>query len=200
MRILSESIRHYKQRRMSITLQWRHNGPDSVWNHQPHHCLLKRLFRRRSKKTSKLRVTGLFAGNSPETGEFPAQMASNAEKVSIWWRHHDIGGIVLSFLPEVIVVGSHRAYHSMATVLKLVYQATHYMAGLKPHEIYTLYTIGHLRTAQSSRRNLRVMMRPWYLTLTARWLQMTWCPNTVSTHLIYHYRKLAKAASDLGHR
>ena len=24
------------------------------------------------------------------TGEFPAQMASNAENVSIWWRHHDI--------------------------------------------------------------------------------------------------------------
>ena len=23
------------------------------------------------------------------TGEFPAQMASNAENVSIWWRHHD---------------------------------------------------------------------------------------------------------------
>ena len=22
-------------------------------------------------------------------GEFPAQMASNAENVSIWWRHHD---------------------------------------------------------------------------------------------------------------
>ena len=28
------------------------------------------------------------AGNSPGTGEFPAQMASNAENVSIWWRHH----------------------------------------------------------------------------------------------------------------
>ena len=40
------------------------------------------------KKTSKLRVTGLCVGNSPETGEFPAQMASNAENVSIWWRHH----------------------------------------------------------------------------------------------------------------
>ena len=37
-------------------------------------------FRRRSKKTSKLRVTGLCAGNSPTTGIFPAQMASNAEK------------------------------------------------------------------------------------------------------------------------
>ena len=76
-----------------LALQWRHNGPDSVSNHQPHHCLLNRLFRRRSKKTSKLCVTGLCVGNSPETGEFPAQMASNAEKndnqkVSIWWRHH----------------------------------------------------------------------------------------------------------------
>ena len=28
-------------------------------------------------------------GNSPGTGEFPAQMASNAENVSNWWRHHD---------------------------------------------------------------------------------------------------------------
>ena len=41
-----------------------------------------------AKKTSKLRVTGLFVGNYPGTGEFPAQMASNAENVSIWWRHH----------------------------------------------------------------------------------------------------------------
>ena len=39
-------------------------------------------------KTSKLRVTGLCAGNSPVTDEFPAQKASNAENVSIWWRHH----------------------------------------------------------------------------------------------------------------
>ena len=46
------------------------------------------LFRSRSKETSKLRVTGLCAGNSPGTGEFPAHMASNAENVSIWWRHH----------------------------------------------------------------------------------------------------------------
>ena len=44
---------------------WRHNGRGSVSNHQPHDCLLNRLFRRRSKKTSKLRVTGLCVGNSP---------------------------------------------------------------------------------------------------------------------------------------
>ena len=41
-----------------------------------------RSFRRRSKKTSKLRVTGLCTGNSPVTGEFPIQMANNAENVS----------------------------------------------------------------------------------------------------------------------
>ena len=46
------------------------------------------LFRRRSKKTPKVRVTGLCEGNSPGTSEFPAQMASYAEYVSIWWRHH----------------------------------------------------------------------------------------------------------------
>ena len=77
------------QRFGGMSLRWRHNGNDGVSNHQPRHCLLKRLFRRRSKKTSKLRVTGLCAGNSPGTGEFPAQIASNAENVSIWWRHHE---------------------------------------------------------------------------------------------------------------
>ena len=56
---------------------------NGVSNHEPHDCLLKRLFRRTSKKTLKLRVTGLCAGNSPMTGEFPAQKASNAENVSI---------------------------------------------------------------------------------------------------------------------
>ena len=59
-------------------LQWRHNECVDVSNHQPHHCLLNHLFRRRSKKTSKLQVTGLYAGNSPVTGEFPTQRASNA--------------------------------------------------------------------------------------------------------------------------
>ena len=71
------------------SLQWRHNGPDGVSKHQPHACLLNRLFRRRSKKTSKPRVTGLCAGNSPVIGEISAQRASNVENVSIWWCLHD---------------------------------------------------------------------------------------------------------------
>ena len=78
--------------------QWRHNGHDGVSNHQPHDCLLNHLFRRRSKKTSKFRVTGLCEGNSPVTGEFPAKMDSNAENVSIWWRHHDAANYIVTMI------------------------------------------------------------------------------------------------------
>ena len=69
-------------------LQWSKNGHDGVSNHQHHDCFLNRLFRRRPKKISKLRVTSLCEGKSPGTGEFPAQRTSGAENVSIWWRHH----------------------------------------------------------------------------------------------------------------
>ena len=74
--------------RLLTRVKWITMTLDNVSNHQAHHCLLGRLFGRRSKKTSKLRVTGLCVGNSPGTGEFPAQMASYAENVSIRWRHY----------------------------------------------------------------------------------------------------------------
>ena len=72
----------------SCSLEWHHNGCNGISNHQPHHCLLNRSFRHRSKKALKLRTTDLCGGNSLVTSEFPAQMASNTENVSIWWRHH----------------------------------------------------------------------------------------------------------------
>ena len=62
------------------SLQWRHNDHDSVSNHRRHDCLLSRLFRRRSKKTSKLRVTGHCEGNrrwpvdSPHKGPMTRKM------------------------------------------------------------------------------------------------------------------------------
>ena len=98
------------------TFQWRHNEHDGVSNHQPHDFLLTLLFRRRSKKTSKLRVTGLCAGNSPVTGEFPAQMASNAENDSVWLRLHDVSQkhvpcfvlhcfvVAISLAPSILVI------------------------------------------------------------------------------------------------
>ena len=74
----------------SYALQWRHNRRDSVSIHPPHDCLCNRLFRRKSKKT-------------PVTGEFPAQMASNAENVSIWWRHHGIVAILCLLVPWLLL-------------------------------------------------------------------------------------------------
>ena len=70
-------------------LHWRHNERNGVSNHQRLYCLLNYWPRRGSKKTSKLRVTEFCVGNSTVTGESPAQKASNAENVSIGWRHRD---------------------------------------------------------------------------------------------------------------
>ena len=67
-------------------LLWRHNGHDGVSNHQPHACLLNRWFRHRWKKN--IKAPRHWALWEKLTGEFPAQRSSNAENVSIGWRHH----------------------------------------------------------------------------------------------------------------
>ena len=67
---------HYNDVIMSAS-QRHHKSPAS-W------LFTEALFRRRSKKTSKLHVTGLCEGNSSVTGEFPAKRDSNAENFSIW--------------------------------------------------------------------------------------------------------------------
>ena len=88
-------------------LQWRHNERDGVSNHRHLGGLLNRLLRRRSKKTSKLCLTGLCEGTWPVTGEFPSQRASNAENVFIWWRHHDPPGS----LHRQIIIGHGKTMH-----------------------------------------------------------------------------------------
>ena len=47
------------------------------------------------KENIKAPVTGFCEGNSPVTGEFPAQRASKTKKISIWWRNH---GNVLAYV------------------------------------------------------------------------------------------------------
>ena len=78
------SLKHMRERTNS--LQWRHPERDGVANHRRLDCSLNRLFRPRSNKTSN---TGLCEGKLPVNSEFPAQRTSNAENVSIWWRHHE---------------------------------------------------------------------------------------------------------------
>ena len=73
------------------TLQWRHNGRDGFLNHRLLDCLLNRLFRRRSKWTSKLRVTGLCEGelwpvNSPHKGPVTRKM-SPVDDVTMIYDH-----------------------------------------------------------------------------------------------------------------
>ena len=73
---------------MSYTLHRRHNERDDISNQRRINCLLSRLFRRKPKKTSMF--TSLCEENPPVTGRFPSQKASNAENVSISWRHHGL--------------------------------------------------------------------------------------------------------------
>ena len=56
---------------LGYSFRWRHNGRDGVSNHQPDDCLLNRLFRHRSKKRSKLRVTSLCGGPMNRPHKWP---------------------------------------------------------------------------------------------------------------------------------
>ena len=72
-----------------ITLQWRYNGRDIVSNHQLHHCLLNRSFRRRSKKkhqssASLAFVRGIHRGpvNSPHEWPVTRKMFPSGDVIT----------------------------------------------------------------------------------------------------------------------
>ena len=75
------------------SLQWRHNDHDGVSNHQPHGCLFNQVYSGTDRRKHQSSASRAFAcGEFTGSGEFPAQTASNAENVSIWWRHRGILG------------------------------------------------------------------------------------------------------------
>ena len=78
----------------------------TMTSHQPHDCLLICLFRRRSKKASKIRVTGLCEENSPVTGEFPAQRASNVEEFLSYHYNDVVMTTIASQITSLTVVYS----------------------------------------------------------------------------------------------
>ena len=82
------NIHFYININISMSLQWRHNGCDCVSNHQPHDCFSTIYSDTDQWKHQSSALLALCAGNSPEAGEFPAQMAGKAENACIWWRHH----------------------------------------------------------------------------------------------------------------
>ena len=83
---------------MEVSLQWRHNGRDSVFNHQPHDCLLNR-YSDADKKNIKAQRHWPLCGEFTGDRWIPAQMASNAENVSIWCRHH---GFILTKMIRLV--------------------------------------------------------------------------------------------------
>ena len=96
---------------MISTLQWRHNERSRVSNHRRLDGLLNRLPWWRSNKIPKLHVTGLCEGNLSVTEEFPSQRVSDAENVSIWWRHLDYHKFQLWKFPLVFRM-THEVKHT----------------------------------------------------------------------------------------
>ena len=97
-----------------------------VSNHRRIDCLLNCLFRRSSKKISKLHVTGLCEWNSSVTGEFPSQRASNAENVSIWWRHHVVFNLN-TFRIRDSLWGIFQSFINQTTQTFILKQVPHFM-------------------------------------------------------------------------
>ena len=177
---LSNSVQVAVAKYHSVTLQWRHNERDGVSNHQPRHCLLSRLFRCRSKKTSKLRVTSLCAGNSPGTGEFPAQMASNAENVSFWWRHHDIDYYQSQFnqnatskaTPSLLISGMVKIFHlSLPSFVHLRWQVA--------TDIFV-----KLLTVRIWQWTVLTLLYIYIYIYTYIWVQMRWYNNEIAIFAI----------------
>ena len=70
--------------RKYVALQWRHNGCDCVSKSPASRLFIQAEIKENIKAPRQWPLCGEFTG----AGEFPAQMASNAENVSILWRHH----------------------------------------------------------------------------------------------------------------
>ena len=169
------------QSKWPLTLRWRHNDHAGVSNHQPHGCLLNRLFRRKSKKTSKLHVTGLCAGNSPGTGEFPTQMASYAENVSIWWRQHEILQNLLTLWTSSVFFCAHYAQTNFVTNVDQVLQHR-YVITLYGYNVVIINYEGFLGTAVPSHHHeyppcCFSILFLWRTSHQCLWLMYPWSPN-----------------------
>ena len=112
-----------------VALLWRHNGRDGVSNHQPHDCLLNRSFRRRTTKTSKLRVTGLCAGHSPVTGEFPAQRP-------VTRKMFPVDDVMMGKKLQGMIVVSHPMKYGTCAVFKNLFCLTVIHAAFLLEKIY----------------------------------------------------------------
>ena len=125
---------------MSLWARWRLKSPAS-------RSYTQSFVRTQIKENIKGPRHWPFTGNSPVTGEFPAQMFSNAENVSIWWRHHGykknpswrMYQALLKFgchiLHETIV----SLYHCRKYVICVILEERKLSVTCKPHECLVIF-------------------------------------------------------------
>ena len=142
-------------------LQWSHNVTASQITSLT--IVYSVVYSGKSKKTPKLRVTGLCAGNSPGTGEFPAQMASYVENVSIWWRHHALtilNSTAYEFPPPIIYL----SISYFKSFWSFVLDWTSFIPDLWQHEIRYYddknWYIGIIALMYRELQNLRTIYQP----------------------------------------
>ena len=109
------------------TLQWHHNDRFGISNDQPHDCLLSCIFRHRSKKTSKPRVTSLCEGNSQVTGEFPAQRP-------VMWKMFPFDDLIMAYLFYHYIDVIMTTVASQITSLTVVYSILYSGADQRKHQ------------------------------------------------------------------
>ena len=85
-------------------------GSYYVSNRRPLKCFFSVMFWVTSKKHQRSALLALCEGNPPVTGGFPSQRASNAESVSILWRHHATVGWCRQL--KIILVGDKHTFIS----------------------------------------------------------------------------------------
>ena len=94
----------WRHKGVFVTLQWRHNEIDGVWNRQPHDCLLNRSFTRRSTKASKLRVTGLCVEFTDAKLRKQIQIPGKCAPITALMQHMFGNPIVANAEPELDTV------------------------------------------------------------------------------------------------
>ena len=160
------------------TLQWRHNKRDAVPNYWRFDCLLSRLFRRRSKQTPKLLVTGLCEGNPPVDSPHKGPVTRNM-KLYVWytsiffsgtyslWQYMGksslVGVLWYTVALPVISMASGKIVHGFQVRNKYSYRADSGCAPSQWQTVLLYYDVSHrlgaslglilgLRTANNRRR------------------------------------------------
>ena len=114
------------------------------------------------RKYSKLCVTGLCEGDSPVSGEFPAQRASKAENVFIWWRHHVIRHKVCSLLCGAFFVVIISSFLANRVFLFSIFQ-DHFTCTLAVNYPVSKVHVANMGPSGADRTQVGPMLAPWIL-------------------------------------